>query len=293
MGSVYRCDVDRVGRAPCVRRIGVTEMASDGFQLTADAAAIYEQHKVRAIFGPLADATLYRVPLYRNDTVLDVACGTGIVARKVRDKIGPAARIIGTDINQEMIAIARGLGDAASKSCDWQIADATNLPFDSRLFSIAFCQQGIQYLSDKERALREIQRVLRPGGRLAMTVWNGAADYLAPIAEALGRHLSDDAAEQATSFDACNGETLLPVMSDIGYVDISIEEMVVNRTLKADFNAIQGEIMGLPVGLAVEQAGKEVLHKIVEDALSGLSRFREGENFIIPETTHLVQANVQ
>jgi len=74
-------------------------MTQGGFQLGGNAAALYEEQKVPALFAPLADATLSVVPLFDDDIILDVACGTGIMARKVRDKIGSAPRIVGTDLN--------------------------------------------------------------------------------------------------------------------------------------------------------------------------------------------------
>ena len=86
-------------------------MTRESFQLSGSAAAIYEEQKVPAIFGPLAEATLDTVTLFDDDSVLDVACGTGIVARKARERIGPSARIVGVDLNEGMIDAARNLTD--------------------------------------------------------------------------------------------------------------------------------------------------------------------------------------
>ena len=81
-------------------------MTQDTYQLSGGAAAIYEEQKVPAIFSPLAEATLDAVPLFGDDSVIDVACGTGIVARKVRARIGPSARIVGVDLNEGVIEAA-------------------------------------------------------------------------------------------------------------------------------------------------------------------------------------------
>ena len=105
-----------------------------GFQLSGNAAAIYEEQKVPAMFAPLADATLNVVRLFDNDAVLDVACGTGILARKVRGKIGSQSRIVGIDLNEGMISTAKGLKDSVSQSCEWQTANATGLPFSDDTF---------------------------------------------------------------------------------------------------------------------------------------------------------------
>ena len=267
-------------------------MAQSGFQLSGNAAAIYENQKVPAMFAPLADATLKVVSLFDDDIVMDVACGTGIVARKVRDKIGSAARIVGADLNEGMIETAKGLTDAQSRSCEWHTANATDLPFEDGTFSIAFCQQGMQFIPDKEGALREIHRVLRPTGRVALTVWNGMADFMVPIADALGRYINSEVAEKARAPFAFNGETLLPIMSDIGFIDVSIENLTINRIIQATDSAIRDEIMGLPIAPSVKEKGDDVLQIIVQETLDGLSRFLQGTDFIVPQHTHLIQAKV-
>ena len=154
------------------------------------------------------------------------------------------------------------------------------------------CQQGIQFIPDKEGALREIHRVLRPTGRVALTVWNGMADYVVPIADALSRYVSDEAAETAKTPFVYNGKTLLPIMSDIGFVDVSIEDLTVDRVIQATDSAIRGEIMGMPFASSVKEKGDDVLQKIVQETLDGLSKFLEGTEFIIPQHTHLIQAKV-
>ena len=84
-------------------------MAQELYQLKANAAAIYEEQKSKAIFGPLALATIDTVSISEADTVLDVACGTGIMARSVRERLGPLVRISGADLNEGMIDTAKAL----------------------------------------------------------------------------------------------------------------------------------------------------------------------------------------
>ena len=89
----------------------------------ANAAAIYEEQKVKAIFGPLAAATLNAVSIFDADTILDVACGTGIMARCLRERLGPSVRISGADLNEGMIDTARALTSGDPDGFDWKIAD--------------------------------------------------------------------------------------------------------------------------------------------------------------------------
>lgn len=262
---------------------------NSGFQLSGNAAAIYEEQKVPAMFAPLAAATLDVVRLFDDDVVLDVACGTGILARKVRGKIGPRSRIVGIDLNEGMISTAKGLKDSSSQSCEWEIANATNLPFGDDTFSLVLCQQGLQFIPDKEGALREMYRVLKPEGRVALTVWNGMADFMVPIANALGRHVSDEVAIKAKAPFAYNGAELLPMMSDIGFSGLSIGNLTINRTIRATYSAIRDEVMGLPIASSVEEKGEVVMEKIIQETLDGLSKFLDGSDFVVPQHTHLIQ----
>lgn len=120
-------------------------MGQDNFQLVSGAAAIYEEQKVPAIFGPLAEATLDRIPLVEGEDVLDVACGTGILARRARERYENLGRVVGADLNSGMIETAQSLTDQHSKACDWHVADAANMPFDDKSFSVIFYRQGLQF----------------------------------------------------------------------------------------------------------------------------------------------------
>lgn len=114
---------------------GRCSMSKEAFQLSGSAASVYEAQKVPAMFGPLADATLRVVPLFEDDQIIGLACGTGIVARKVRQKLGSGARIVGVDLNEGMIEIARSLTDQNARSCDRHVSNVTELPFEKTRFA--------------------------------------------------------------------------------------------------------------------------------------------------------------
>ena len=269
-------------------------MTRETFQLSGSAAAIYEEQKVPAIFAPLAEATLDAVPLSGDDSVLDVACGTGIVARKVRERIGPSARIVGVDLNDGMIEAARNLTDANSRSCEWRTADVTKLPFEGDTFSVAFCQQGLQFFPDQGLALQEIERVLRPGGRIALTVWSEASALFKALAESLRRHVSGEVAERSLApFASPGADVLGSLVSERGFGDVTAQVLVVERVLGDPENAIPKEIMGNPVGPAVLERGEAVMGRIVTEVMEALSDYRRGGHFVFPTRTHLIQAKTR
>ena len=269
-------------------------MTQDTYQLSGGAAAFNEEQKVPAIFSPLAEATLDAVPLFGDDSVIDVACGTGIVARKVRARIGPSARIVGVDLNEGMIEAAGNLTDADSRSCEWRTADVTKLPFEDGAFSVAFCQQGLQFFPDQELALQEIKRVLRPGGRIALTVWREANDLFIALAESLRRHVNDEgAARSLAPFSSPGADALVSLVSKMGFGDVSKNVLVVERVLVDPENAIPKEILGNPVGPAVLERGDVVMRRVVDEITEALSGYRRGSDFVFPTHSHLIQAKVR
>jgi SAM-dependent methyltransferase len=112
--------------------------------------------------------------------VLDVACGTGIVAREAARRAGANGRVIGLDANPGMLAVARDQAPGVT----WQHGRAEALPFPDGSFDAVVSQFGLMFFTDRRAAIREMRRVLRPGGHLAIAVWDALATMAAFSAEA-------------------------------------------------------------------------------------------------------------
>jgi len=269
-------------------------MSKDAFQLTGNAAAVYEEQKVPAIFAPLADATLNRVPLAKGDDVLDVACGTGILARKARERQANLGRVVGADLNAGMIATAKALTDQYSKACEWHVADALNIPFEDRSFTTIFCQQGFQFFPDEYGALAEMKRLLCPGGKIAVSVWSRPPALFTALADALERHIDPAIGEQSLApFRYRGRETLLAKMSDLGFCNVDRQEFAVDRVVRDPVSAIPKEIASNPVGPTVEKAGEAVIAKITNEVLEEVSEYQRGDSLVLPQYTHLFVGSVQ
>ena len=137
------------------------------FQIATDAARSYEA-AVTVFMTPFADIAIEAAGVGPGDQVLDLACGTGVVARRLTDAVGATGRVCGSDLNPAMLAVAREIGPAG---IEWLQAPADALPYPDSSFDSVVCQQSLQFFPDKVAALREVGRVLRPGGRVAVTVW--------------------------------------------------------------------------------------------------------------------------
>ena len=129
---------------------------------------MYERELVGPLFRPWVEPLLDDVAPRAGERVLDVACGTGIVARLARTRVGAAGAVVGVDVSTAMLAVARRI----APELDWREGDAGALPLrDGERFDAVLCQQGLQFFSDRPAALREMARALAPGGRLAVSVW--------------------------------------------------------------------------------------------------------------------------
>jgi ubiquinone/menaquinone biosynthesis C-methylase UbiE len=144
-------------------------MSVPGFALNqASFPETYERLLVGPLFRPWAELTLDELALAPGDRVLDVACGTGIVARLASERLGGAGAVVGVDISAEMLAVAR----AVAPGIDWREGNAACLPLgDGEVFDVVVCQQGMQFFPDKPAAARELRRALAKGGRLAVSTW--------------------------------------------------------------------------------------------------------------------------
>lgn len=155
----------------------------------ANPAANYERHFVPVIGGPLAERLVAAAAPGPGERVLDVACGTGIVARQAADRVGPSGTVAGADVTAGMLAVARRAAAASGHpSIQWYETAAEAMPLPDAAFDVVFCQLALQFFEDKAAALREMHRVLAPGGRLWANVPAPTA-FFEVLDQAVTRHM--------------------------------------------------------------------------------------------------------
>ncbi|MCK7615441.1 class I SAM-dependent methyltransferase [Roseibium sediminicola] len=263
-------------------------MTQDSYQLQKGAAAIYEQQKVTAIFRPLAEATLSKIDVSNDESVLDIACGTGIVARVVKELVDPAFPVTGVDLNEGMIEAARLLTKNNPGAFRWRIADVTAMPFPDSSFSLAICQQGLQFFPDPGKALSETHRVLQPGGRIILSVWAGASQFFLALARAIETHVSQECATRSLSpFSFKQLKAIPELLGSAGFNAVTMSDLAINRHIENPEEAIPREIMGNPVGPEVSACGHAVMSRIVDDVLKDCSDLRTGTTLTSPQTARV------
>ncbi len=141
---------------------------SETGQVSEDAAEIYEKAYLPALFQEWCPLAIQAANVKAGDYVVDVACGTGVLAIAVSEHVGPEGKTIGVDINEGMLNIAR----SKSSSVEWLNAPAEVLPFTDDYFNCVVSQFGLMYFKNQEAAIREMMRVLQPSGTIAVIVWD-------------------------------------------------------------------------------------------------------------------------
>lgn len=136
--------------------------------MTRTVAETYEELFVPAVLQEWAYRVTEAARIQPGQSILDVACGTGVLARTVAKRVGQKGSVVGVDHNKAMMAVAR----RKAPTIEWRDGRAEALPFEANSFDAVVCQFGLMFFKDRQTAIQEMMRVLRPGGRLAVAVWD-------------------------------------------------------------------------------------------------------------------------
>ncbi|MCB1051792.1 MAG: methyltransferase domain-containing protein [Acidobacteria bacterium] len=236
------------------------------------AARTYESLFVPALFGQWP-AEFLRLLEPKQTAILDLACGTGIVARSLRKKFPDKVQLTGLDPALGMLAVAKDL----SPQVDWVQGVAESLPFPDRAFSAVLCQFGFMFFSDQDRALREMARVLAPGGQLIVAVWN-AVEEIPAIAEevALLEKYAGHPAAQALRAPFCLGDPqdFGNRFKTLNWAQTRVETVMGQAVFPSIRTCVEVELRGwLPLmGVHLEES---VIQTILAEAEKQMAPFRD------------------
>lgn len=225
--------------------------------------------------------------------VLDVACGTGSVSLAAAQIVGPGGRVVGVDLSDRMVEAARG------SATDSQIANATfarmdaealALPDDS--FDIAICAFGLMYMPDPECALREMWRVLRPGGRLALAVWGERARCgWSACFEIIDREVATEVCP--LFFRLGQNGALERACTGAGFDVLESRRMVTTLHYASADEACDAVLIGGPVALAWSRLDPAARARVRQRYVEALSPWRDGEGYRVPAEQLIVCATAR
>ena len=263
------------------------------WHLTADAAELYERYVARYILGPWASLLVDAVRLAPGERVLDVACGTGVVARIAAQRTGLSGQVVGVDLNPGMIGVAKSLPAPVGAPIEWLERSALDLQLESASFDVVLCQQGLQFFPDKAAALQEMRRVLDNGGRLALSVWNNVGHYNSAVGEALAQFASNEAAVRfCASRQAPAGEELQRLAMEAGFSAVEVGVSRINVHLPRLDQFTLDHLAATPIAPVIAAADPEVRQKIGASVMAQLQRYADGDGVTYPEETNVLTAQV-
>ena len=244
-------------------------MNKHNFDEQVAAATSYEALFVPALFKQWAPLVLSSAKVMPGHRVLDVACGTGILAREAATRVGPSGYTAGLDIAAGMLEVARSIAPAI----DWKQGSADALPFSDQSFDAVVCQFGLMFFSDREQSLREMLRVLVPGGRLAVAVFDALsnipayADEVALLARSAGKEAAD---ALRAPFVLGRKEELIRLANGAGIDAVKVTTHSGTATFPSVRSLVEADLRGwLPVmGVFLEEKRIEQILAEAEQAMA-------------------------
>ncbi|HEY7244670.1 MAG TPA: methyltransferase domain-containing protein [Xanthobacteraceae bacterium] len=262
------------------------------WHLSPEAAERYEQVVARYILGPWAPLLVDAAGVSARERVLDVACGTGVVARVAAERVGPNGLVVGIDLNPGMIEVARRLSAPTGCSIEWIERSALDLRLPDGTFDVVLCQQGLQFFPDKPRGMREMRRVLSsPHGRAALSVWNSTGCYNSAVGEALAKYIGDEIAVRfcASRQAPAKGE-LERLAKDAGFSRIAVQVRKLDVHLPPPDSFVLEHLAATPVASVIAAADPEIHKRIGAEVHNQLQSYMDRHGMTFPEETYFLLA---
>jgi ubiquinone/menaquinone biosynthesis C-methylase UbiE len=261
---------------------------SESFQLPTEAAEFYESAFVPAFFAQWAPVLCAAAEVGPGQHVLDVGCGTGVVARTAADLVRPDGGVVGVDRNDAMLGVARRV----RPDLDWRRGDAADLPLDDDSFDVTLSQMALMFVPDRTRALSEMARVTRPGGAVGVLVPGrlDAQPAFAPFVEMAVRHAGPTASSLLTSYFTCGDLEELT-----GLAESVVLTATVSRTEPGTYRApsvdafVTTEVESTPL---VDRMSEATYRQIRDEAHAVLASFTAADSSVeAPFEANLVVAH--
>ena len=250
-----------------------------------NAAENYEKYFVPVIGGPFALDLVNEAGLRPGERVLDVACGTGTIARLAAERVGPNGRVSALDANPGMLSVARSLPSAMP--IKWYETAAESVPLPDQSFDVVFCGLSLQFFADKAAALREMHRVLKPGGRayLSTPVPNA---FLELFDRAIARHVSEEASAFVHAVFSLNDpRELEALLTDAGFASVTTRKDTRTIELPSAREFMWQYIYSTPLMALLPQSGNAQTEALERDVVAGWQPWASGDGLRYEQATLL------
>lgn len=260
-------------------------------------AETYESFMVPALFGPWASHLIGRANPRPGERVLDIACGTGVVARKVAPLVGLSGAVSAIDLSPHMLAVAIAAAEQESLDITWSEGQAEALPYPDASFDLALCQFALMFFTDRSAALKEMHRVLGPSGRVLLSVFQAIEHHPFYVAldKAIGRRLGSSGVGDIFALGDESEVSGLLAAAGFQQVTIASESMIACFPNPEGFLAgeIDVDTASIP---AMQQLGdserRDLIAAISDDMSAPLREFTRDGQVAIPFHVYIASATM-
>lgn len=240
-----------------------------GRTFAGNAAENYERYFVPVIPGPLARDLIAEAALRPGERVLDLACGTGVVARLAAERVGREGSVAGLDVTAAMLDVARSVPVPTGATIRWYESSAEAIPLPDESFDAVLCQLGLMFIPDKAAAVREMRRVLAPGGRVLISVPTPTA-FFGVLDEAMGRHVGAEAAAFVRMvFSLDDPAAIERLLRDAGLRDVAVRSTIEQPRLPGAADFLWQYIACTPLSADLERFDDEHRGALERDVVAG------------------------
>ena len=265
------------------------------WKMTTGGPDTYEQYIVPAWMEGLVPGLIRAGRVGPGKRVLDAACGTGIVARRAAALVAPGGRIAALDANGGMLRVARQCAEReGTESIAWHPGDIARMPFGPGEFDTVLCQQGLQFFPDRPAALREMNRVLAPGGRLALSVWGRAekSPHVPVICEVFSEYLGEESTTVFRVACSLSDRTLLQsLVRDAGFTGIRIRAIVLTARHPCLAELLPAYFSVFPVAAQIAAMPDEERNAMFCRIAASLADYTEDGGLAVPTEHYLLTAD--
>ena len=279
----------------------VPPVLSTRYQLGRDAAVRYQDVSVPWILGPFGEALVEWAAPGRGDALLDLGCGTGAATRPAALAVGRSGRVVGLDLNVGMLEVARNLdaepetqtAGETSAVIEWLEASAEAIPLANATFDLVIAGQSLQFPPDTAAVATEIRRVLKPGGRLAATVWRApsASPFYAAEIEAIAARLGVEAAGAfGAGFRLADPTVLVEALTSAGLEDVDAGRIDLILDLPPLADWAPRHLASTPVAPALA-AAPGIAREIGTDLSQSMAEYVTPDGVRVPFSTWIITGN--
>ncbi|MFO7846223.1 MAG: methyltransferase domain-containing protein, partial [Balneolaceae bacterium] len=246
-----------------------------------DKAAEYYDDSWKAQLKPAQDKLMEMMSLQPGENILETACGTGLVTSRIVKSVGSSGKVTATDLSGRMIELAKENSYAKNESVKFQRMDAEDLDLEENSCDAAICALGLMYVPDPLQSVREMNRVLKTGGRAGIAIWGERKNCgWAEIFPVVDKRVATDVCPMF--FQQGTGNTLEDTMKTAGFSEVEVVRFHQKLIFENDNHALLAAFAGGPVALAYQKFNEETKEEAHEEYLESIASYRKNGGYEVP-----------